>query len=60
MGICTYLLFVFDWLCFVSYLQTIITELNHAIGASGIVSQECKTVVAQYGETIIERILAKV
>ncbi|RXH82832.1 hypothetical protein DVH24_003330 [Malus domestica] len=38
---------------------TIITELNHAIGASGIVSQECKTVVAQYGETIIERILAK-
>ncbi|KAM1168614.1 hypothetical protein PS1_030619 [Malus domestica] len=38
---------------------TIITELNHAIGASGIVSQECKTVVAEYGETIIERILAK-
>ncbi|KAL6199399.1 hypothetical protein ACLB2K_029183 [Fragaria x ananassa] len=38
---------------------TIITELNHAIGATGIVSQECKTVVAEYGDTIIKMILAK-
>ncbi|PON91933.1 Aspartic peptidase [Trema orientale] len=38
---------------------TIITELNHAIGASGIVSEECKAIVAQYGETIINSILAK-
>ncbi|KAM6553808.1 hypothetical protein CsatB_014570 [Cannabis sativa] len=33
---------------------SIITELNHAIGASGVVSEECKAIVAQYGETIIE------
>ncbi|KAI3951637.1 hypothetical protein MKW92_002880 [Papaver armeniacum] len=32
---------------------TIITEINHAIGATGIVSQECKSVVAEYGEMII-------
>ncbi|KAF3453422.1 hypothetical protein FNV43_RR03862 [Rhamnella rubrinervis] len=38
---------------------TIITELNHAIGASGVASQECKALVAQYGETIIEMLLAK-
>ncbi|KAK4278414.1 hypothetical protein QN277_016262 [Acacia crassicarpa] len=38
---------------------TIITEVNHAIGATGVVSQECKALVSQYGETIIERILAK-
>ncbi|CAN0900952.1 Aspartic proteinase A1 [Linum grandiflorum] len=37
----------------------IITEVNHAIGATGIVSQECKTVVSQYGETIIQMLLAK-
>ncbi|XP_054799149.1 aspartic proteinase A1-like [Prosopis cineraria] len=37
----------------------IITEVNHAIGATGVVSQECKALVLQYGETIIERILAK-
>lgn len=44
----------------VSHLQTIITEVNHAIGATGVVSQECKAVVSQYGETIIEMLLAKV
>ncbi|KAJ6754146.1 BETA-SITE APP-CLEAVING ENZYME ISOFORM A-RELATED [Salix purpurea] len=38
---------------------TIITEVNHAIGATGVVSQECKAVVAQYGDTIIEMLLAK-
>ncbi|KAL9690653.1 hypothetical protein QQ045_011059 [Rhodiola kirilowii] len=37
----------------------IITEINHAIGASGVVSQECKTVVSQYGKTIIELLLAE-
>lgn len=34
--------------------------INHAIGATGIVSQECKTVVSQYGETIIELLLSEV
>ncbi|KAF2314201.1 hypothetical protein GH714_024039 [Hevea brasiliensis] len=37
----------------------IIAEVNHAIGATGVVSQECKAVVAQYGETIIDMLLAK-
>jgi phytepsin len=40
--------------------MTIIAEVNHAIGATGVVSQECKAVVAQYGETIIKMLLAKV
>ena len=40
--------------------QTIITQINHAIGASGIVSQECKTMVSQYGRQILELLLAEV
>ncbi|CAN1147116.1 Aspartic proteinase A1 [Linum perenne] len=39
---------------------TIIAEVNHAIGATGVASQECKAVIAQYGETIIKMILEKV
>ncbi|CAN1243005.1 Aspartic proteinase A1 [Linum perenne] len=38
---------------------TIIAEVNHAIGATGVASQECKAVIAQYGETIIKMILEK-
>lgn len=38
---------------------TVITEINHAIGASGVISQECKTVVDQYGKMIIEMLLAQ-
>ncbi|KAG1367968.1 hypothetical protein COCNU_14G004360 [Cocos nucifera] len=34
--------------------QTIIAEINHKIGASGVVSQECKAVVAQYGQQILD------
>ncbi|XP_059648368.1 cyprosin-like [Cornus florida] len=30
----------------------IVTQINHAIGAEGIVSVECKEVVSQYGEMI--------
>ncbi|CAN1242997.1 Aspartic proteinase A1 [Linum perenne] len=37
----------------------IIAEVNHAIGATGVASQECKAVIAEYGETIIKMILAK-
>lgn len=37
-----------------------ITQINHAIGASGVVSQECKTVVDQYGKIILEMLLAQV
>ncbi|KAL3509810.1 hypothetical protein ACH5RR_029211 [Cinchona calisaya] len=38
---------------------TVVTQINHAIGASGIVSQECKSVVSDYGKTILEMLLAK-
>ncbi|XP_030539606.1 aspartic proteinase A1-like isoform X2 [Rhodamnia argentea] len=38
---------------------TVITQINHAIGASGVVSQECKMVVGQYGKTILEMLLAE-
>ncbi|KAJ7948139.1 putative Aspartic proteinase [Quillaja saponaria] len=38
---------------------TVITQINHAIGATGVVSQECKTMVAQYGKTILEMLVAE-
>ncbi|KAM0938162.1 putative phytepsin [Dioscorea sansibarensis] len=38
---------------------TIIAEINHKIGASGVVSQECKAVVAQYGQQILDLLLAE-
>ena len=41
-------------------LQAIITQVNHAIGAEGIISTECKEVVSQYGEMIIESLIAQV
>ncbi|CAN0914458.1 Aspartic proteinase A1 [Linum grandiflorum] len=39
---------------------TVIAEINQAIGATGIVSQECKSVVSLYGRTILELLLADV
>ncbi|KAL3576024.1 hypothetical protein D5086_021307 [Populus alba] len=38
----------------------IITMINHAIGASGVVSQQCKAVVSQYGEVIMDLLLSEV
>ncbi|KAL5163644.1 Aspartic proteinase A2 [Glycine soja] len=38
---------------------TVITMINHAIGASGVMSQECKTVVAEYGQTILDLLLSE-
>ncbi|XP_077252468.1 aspartic proteinase A1-like [Tasmannia lanceolata] len=38
---------------------TVITEINHAIGAAGVVSQECKTLVSQYGELIFEMLISE-
>ncbi|KAD6454262.1 hypothetical protein E3N88_08968 [Mikania micrantha] len=38
---------------------TIITQINHAIGAAGVMSQQCKTLVTQYGKTIIEMLLSE-
>ncbi|ERN00700.1 cyprosin [Amborella trichopoda] len=37
----------------------IITEINHKIGAAGVVSQECKAVVQQYGDKIMQLLLAE-
>ena len=34
--------------------------INQAIGASGVASQECKAVVEQYGQTIIDLLVAEV
>ena len=34
--------------------------INHAIGAAGVVSQQCKTVVDQYGQTILDLLLSEV
>ncbi|GFS29400.1 aspartic proteinase A1 [Actinidia rufa] len=39
--------------------SVMITMINHAIGASGVASQECKAVVEQYGHTIMDLLLAK-
>ncbi|XP_020268108.1 phytepsin-like isoform X2 [Asparagus officinalis] len=38
---------------------TIITEINQKIGAAGVVSQECKTVVSQYGQQILDLLLSE-
>ncbi|CAK9157979.1 unnamed protein product [Ilex paraguariensis] len=38
---------------------TVIAQINHAIGASGVVSQQCKSVVTQYGKTILELLLSE-
>nr|GLL41997.1 aspartic proteinase oryzasin-1-like [Ipomoea trifida] len=39
---------------------TIVTEINHAIGAEGIVSTECKEIVSQYGEMIWDLLVSGV
>ncbi|KAL7130324.1 hypothetical protein ABFS83_13G126100 [Erythranthe nasuta] len=38
---------------------TVVTMINHAIGAVGVVSQECKAVVEQYGQTIMDLLLTE-
>jgi phytepsin len=37
----------------------IITEINEKIGAAGVVSQECKTIVSEYGQQILDLLLAE-
>ncbi|XP_047250751.1 cyprosin isoform X2 [Capsicum annuum] len=39
---------------------TIVTQLNHAIGAEGVVSAECKTIVSQYGEVLWDLLVSGV
>lgn len=38
---------------------TVITMINQAIGASGVYSQECRTVVDQYGHSILQLLVAE-
>ncbi|KAG2262277.1 hypothetical protein Bca4012_013080 [Brassica carinata] len=38
----------------------VIAMINKAIGASGVASQQCKTVFNQYGQTILDLLLANV
>lgn len=40
--------------------KAVITMINQAIGANGVASQECKAVVEQYGQTIIDLLVAEV
>ncbi|KAE8689695.1 Aspartic proteinase A2 [Hibiscus syriacus] len=37
---------------------TVITMINQAIGAAGVANQECKAVVQQYGQTIIDLLVS--
>jgi phytepsin len=38
---------------------TVVTMINHAIGATGVASQQCKAVVSQYGQTILNLLLSE-
>ncbi|GFQ01139.1 aspartic proteinase [Phtheirospermum japonicum] len=40
--------------------SSVVAMINQAIGAAGVVNQECKSVVDQYGQTIIDLLVAKV
>ncbi|XP_027114960.1 aspartic proteinase oryzasin-1-like [Coffea eugenioides] len=39
---------------------TVVTQINHAIGAEGVVSTECKEIVSQYGELIWDLLVSGV
>ncbi|KAK4402082.1 Aspartic proteinase [Sesamum angolense] len=39
---------------------SIVTQINHAIGAEGVVSTECKEIVSQYGDMIWDLLVAGV
>lgn len=39
---------------------TVVTEINHAIGAKGVVSTECKLIVSQYGDVIWDLLVSGV
>jgi ribosomal protein S19E (S16A) len=41
-------------------MKAIITQINEKIGAAGVVSQECKSVVSQYGQQILDQLLVEV
>ena len=55
-------LFHFLWCLFLSSscMQSFVTQINHAIGAEGYVSFECKNIVHNYGDSIWEFITSGV
>jgi len=42
------------------YLQSVVTQINHAIGAEGYVSFECKSILHNYGDSIWSSLIAGV
>lgn len=40
--------------------QNIVIQINHAIGAEGVVSTECKQIVSEYGDVIWDLLVAEV
>lgn len=42
---------------YLTSFQTILTQINHAIGAEGVVSSQCKKVVSDFGTPIWERLI---
>ncbi|KAJ9560923.1 hypothetical protein OSB04_006083 [Centaurea solstitialis] len=39
---------------------TVVAQINEAIGAAGVMSEQCKSLVDQYGKAIIEMLLSEV
>lgn len=58
----TFLLLKLDFVLMNQFgtMQAIITQINEKIGATGVVSQECKAVVSQYGQQILDQLRAEV
>ena len=52
-----YILFIISVDCL---FQPVVAEINHAIGAEGVLSVECKEVVSQYGELIWDLLVSGV
>lgn len=40
--------------CLVRHLQAVVTQINAEIGAKGVLSQECKTLVENYANIILD------
>lgn len=49
----------FNFFLYVMF-QTVVTEINHAIGAEGLVSSECKEIVSEYGDLIWDLLVSGV
>lgn len=50
----------FEVPCCVLTLQSAVAQINHIIGAEGIASLECQTVISNYGNLIWEYLVSGV